>query len=378
MDKNERHTEDWLDWLEDSDAGGKEDDMKAGPEDEALRELRQMVHDCNRAFARKHHAAPDVDRAWENFKAGHVTMRNRRKDVLLWSGWAGLAACLAWLVWIYIPGPDVEKARPEVVFAAVHETQDVTLSGEDGAVWTLDDQRAGQTLGQHGIRVERRAVDYREAEQVKQQTLTVPRGRDCHLTLADGTEVWVNAGSELRFPSRFVGKERVVSLKGEAYFKVAGDKDCPFIVQTDRFNTRVYGTEFNLKVYPGDLSSLTLVEGAVAVGSPSMTDPVRLVPGQELSMDAAGKVTLQRVDTYACRQWKEGFFYIDRAPLKEVLCELGRWYNVDIESDCDPALLDKHIHFVAGRRDGLSEALDKLNDLQIVQAAFEGGRIVLR
>ena len=83
------------------------------------------------------------------------------------------------------------------------------------------------------------------------------------------------------------------------------------------------------------------------------------------------------VDTYARTQWKEGFFYFDHASLKEILRGLGRWYNVDIELDCDPALLDYHLHYVADRRGTLSEALEKLNGLKRVSLKLEGNRIVL-
>ena len=185
--------------------------------------------------------------------------------------------------------------------------------------------------------------------------------------LADGTEVWINAESRLHYPARFTGDTRTVRLEGEAYFKVARDEQHPFVVETAHLKTRVLGTEFNLQSYAGEASSVTLVTGRVAVQTDHSAEQISLMPGQELTLEADGtSPTLQNVDTYARTQWKEGYFYFDRASLEEILHGLGRWYNVDIELDCDPALLDYHLHYVANRHGTLAEALEKLNMPYIV------------
>ena len=373
MNKEEKDIDEALDWLDGEPEAGR-------PDDESLRELRRMADDCNRVFARREHDAPDADAAWRQFRDAHRTPRRRRlRRAALWGGWVGMAACLAALVWMAVTRPDAPEREPVMMFTAVHETQGVTLSGEDGAVWELDDRQAGQALGRQGITADARVADYRQTEQTSMQTLSVPRGKDYHLVLADGTEVWVNAESRLHYPSRFTGDVRTVRLEGEAYFKVAHDERHPFVVETERLTTRVLGTEFNLQSYTGEDVSVTLVTGRVAVRTDGTGEQVSLLPGQELTLEADGaSPTVQNVDTYARTQWKEGYFYFDRASLDEILHVLGRWYNVDIELDCDPSLLDYHLHYVANRHGTLAEALEKLNGLERVTVVQEGNRIVLK
>ena len=373
MDKEEKDIDECLDWLDGAGTSGR-------PDDEDLHELRRMADDCNRVFARKAHDAPDVDAAWRQFRDTHRAPRRRRlRRAALWGGWAGMAACLAVLVWMALARPEAEEHEPVLMFTAVHESQEVTLSAEDGAVWKLGDRQAGQALDEQGIAADERVADYRKTEQTSMQTLTVPRGKDYHLVLADGTEVWINAESRLHYPARFTGDTRTVRLEGEAYFKVARDEQHPFVVETAHLKTRVLGTEFNLQSYAGEASSVTLVTGRVAVQTDHSAEQISLMPGQELTLEADGtSPTLQNVDTYARTQWKEGYFYFDRASLEEILHGLGRWYNVDIELDCDPALLDYHLHYVANRHGTLAEALEKLNNLKRVTVVQEGNRIVLK
>lgn len=375
MDKEDKPINDWLDWLHDSD-GQPEGDVPQ--DDEARRELRRQMEDCNLVFARRSNPVPDVDQAWNAFREKHVPQRPRRRlrAWAMWGGWVGMAACAALLVWLQVLRPE-SAPEPVMMFTAMQESRGVTLSAGDGAVWELDDHQAGQALQQQGIRADARVADYRRVEQVETQTLTVPRGKDYHLALSDGTEVWINAESRLSYPSRFTGNERTVKLEGEAYFKVARDAGRPFTVQTGALSTRVLGTEFNLCAYADAAASVTLVSGRVAVKAGGSPEEYSLSPGQELTVEPDGKATLENVDTYARTQWKEGFFYFDHASLKEILCGLGRWYNVDIELDCDPALLDYHLHYVADRRGTLSEALEKLNGLKRVSLKLEGNRIVL-
>lgn len=135
MDKEEKDIDECLDWLDGAGTSGR-------PGDEDLHELRRMADDCNRVFARKAHDAPDVDAAWRQFRDTHRAPRRRRlRRAALWGGWAGMAACLAALVWMALARPEAEEHEPVMMFTAVHESQEVTLSAEDGAVWELGDRR---------------------------------------------------------------------------------------------------------------------------------------------------------------------------------------------------------------------------------------------
>lgn len=374
MEKEHKEIEErWADWLE-----GTGEPMEAAD----LQELGGIVQECNRALAGKKYPQPDADRAWRRFEETHVTSPRKRLRTFIWGGSVGAAACLL-LVWLFgwNDTATVEKAaQPITVFAATSDPRGVTLSGSDGALWDLDNKQTEAVLGKQGIQVDKEAVDYRKTTGVEQQVLTVPRGRNFHAVLSDGTEVWLNAESRLSYPSRFEGKERMVELEGEAYFKVAADKVHPFIVRTSRLDTRVLGTEFNLKAYAEDKPCVTLASGSVTVRAAigGKEEEVALRPGQELSLDAQNRMEVKEVDPYYCAQWKEGLFYFDRTSLAEILSELGRWYNIDIELECDRSVLGYHLHYVADKNEGLEESLAKLNALQKVKVTYKDNKIVVK
>ena len=155
-------------------------------------------------------------------------------------------------------------------------------------------------------------------------TLIVPRGGEFELVLADGTQVWVNADSELKYPVRFSGGERKVYLKGEAYFDVAKRDGQKFLVCTNGTEVTVLGTEFNVKNYPGGGMATTLVEGSVVIGHGGQE--CRLRPGQQAYVDRTG-VQVREVETVLYTAWKDGFFVYRDMTLDGILKELSRWYD---------------------------------------------------
>jgi ferric-dicitrate binding protein FerR (iron transport regulator) len=161
-------------------------------------------------------------------------------------------------------------------------------------------------------------------------TLTTPRGGQYKIALPDGTLVWLNAESSLRFPTAFNGGERTVILKGEGYFEVAQRSNMPFKVQLGSGTVEVLGTRFNIMAYQDEAKvSTTLLEGAVKVIHNTHT--VRLVQGQQASWAVGGSgITVGMADTEEAVSWKEGYFQFNRAPLTGVMRQLQRWYNVEV------------------------------------------------
>jgi transmembrane sensor len=157
------------------------------------------------------------------------------------------------------------------------------------------------------------------------------------LKLADGSQVWLNSGSSLRYPDKFYDKERVVYLKGEAYFEVHSDKSKPFIVQTQNLNVIATGTKFNVMAFKNDhLAEVTLVEGKVTIDEPNAKgSPViisELKPNEHLEYDAvSGKSKLEVEDVYKYIAWKDGKLIFRNEPLSEVVKEISKLYNVEIE-----------------------------------------------
>lgn len=209
------------------------------------------------------------------------------------------------------------------------------------------------------------------------RTLSTPRGVDFKVTLPDGTEVWLNAESSLQFPEQF-GDTRKVVLTGEAYFKVAHDASHPFIVQTDKMNVKVLGTEFDFRNYAAETPRVSLLRGSVEIlNTDDSPTNIILKPGQGASLGANGTVSVLPVDVYAVRQWVDGFFYFQDQTLLSVLRDLSRWYNVGIVIK-DKRLVNERIHFSALRRDDLQKTLDGLNQLLHSHLSVVGYQVVVK
>ncbi|MDM1296359.1 DUF4974 domain-containing protein [Sphingobacterium sp. N143] len=170
--------------------------------------------------------------------------------------------------------------------------------------------------------------------------IITPRAGEYHLILPDGTQVWLNAMTTLRYPISFDAKERVVELDGEAYFKVSKQqyqgKHIPFIVNTGNQQLVVLGTEFNINSYTKQIQT-TLVEGSVSLTNRKSGDtPLVMKPNQMAQMDTgSGDFVLNMVDPFYIIAWKKGQFAFDDKPLNEVMESIGRWYNVDISYRTD-------------------------------------------
>ena len=163
-------------------------------------------------------------------------------------------------------------------------------------------------------------------------TLQIPRGGEYFLTLADGTEVWLNAETEIRYPVQFTGNKRVVYLDGEAYFTVAPDKNKPFTVISTYASVSVLGTQFNFRAYPDEQEvQTTLVSGSVIMQSEKYKQQIKLVPGEQGVLEKnSAKLAKQEVNTYLYTAWKDGRFAFRDARLEDLFNILARWYDLNV------------------------------------------------
>lgn len=161
-------------------------------------------------------------------------------------------------------------------------------------------------------------------------TLRVPAGADYKVTLADGTKVWLNCESTLRYPVEFGDEKREVYLDGEGYFEVNKATEWPFIVNAEQMRVKVTGTKFNVKSYSTEpIAHTTLVEGSVW----AYTDQtqVQLTPSEQFRYDKeTGKTSVQKVDTELYTGWTEGMFVFRNQRLEDVMNDLARWYNMTL------------------------------------------------
>lgn len=209
----------------------------------------------------------------------------------------------------------------------------LTLS--DGSEVVLDSLNNGQIATQNGAQVllNNGRLAYAASGNADgglvYNTMSTPNGRTFQVTLPDGTEVWLNAASSIRFPTAFIGKERKVEVTGEAYFEVVKSGK-PFIVNVDRRSTvTVLGTHFNINSYRNeDKITTTLLSGSVKVESKSMSAVIK--PGEQ-ALVADGLEVVKDADVDKVMAWKNGFFNFEDASLKEVMKQLERWYDIEVE-----------------------------------------------
>lgn len=206
--------------------------------------------------------------------------------------------------------------------------------------------------------------------------IEVPRGGEFTLALSDGTKVWLNADSRLRYPVAFTGETRQVYLEGEAYFEVSHDARHAFIVSTDRANVTVYGTSFNVMDYAGEQEmQVTLVNGSVGVDATAGGHRLKLLPGEQATLES-GRLSKERVNVSRYVSWREGKVVYVSTPLEEMMREMARWYDVDIVFVREQA---RHILFTGEfiKYDDFNEVLDVLRTTQEVNARVEGRTVMI-
>jgi transmembrane sensor len=200
---------------------------------------------------------------------------------------------------------------------------------------------------------------YRNHVPLTYNTLTVPRGGGMvTLTLADGTRVWINAASSIRYPTAFTGHERMVELTGEAYFEVTHDRGRPFAVRTPQVAVQVLGTRFNVSAYEEDgQQQVVLVDGSVKVTTDTKNNSQLLSPGQMASYTNGGQLTVTAVNAEEYTSWTKGYLLLKRTPWEQLMRRLSRHYDVSINTHI-PAFKEETF---SGRLDLQANLEDMMN-----------------
>ncbi len=242
----------------------------------------------------------------------------------------------------------VQKENTDQVVASI-KPNDILPGGSrailtlaDGRKIELDESENGVLVNQGGIKVHKNSDGIIEYTFIKQErkdiavsdkaepvynTIETPVGGKYQLNLADGTKVWLNSSSSLRFPIFFSDDNREVELKGEAYFEVSKDFKRKFSVRSGIQTVEVLGTQFNINAYSDEKSiKTTLFEGEIRVIDLKTNDSKLLKPGEQSNVDQS--IQIKRIDTQAEIAWKEGYFYFKKADIQTVMRQLGRWYGV--------------------------------------------------
>jgi len=208
-------------------------------------------------------------------------------------------------------------------------------------------------------------------------TLTTPRGKKTHIILADGTQVWLNAASSIRFPTTFIGKERTVEITGEAYFEIAKNATIPFIVRKSGsdYRIQVLGTRFNVNAYDDEGAiRTTLIDGSVNIlkGDASTL----LKPGQQAVVIGDGnKIDLgANVNIDEVMAWKNGVFHFDRSDIGAVMRQIARWYDVDVAYN---GTITQHFGGTISRDVNVSQVFKMLEMTGAVKFSIEGRKVTV-
>lgn len=205
-------------------------------------------------------------------------------------------------------------------------------------------------------------------------TITIPRGGEYKLVLADGTTVWLNSDSYIRFPVTFSGDKRQVELRGEAYFEVAKNMEKPFIVRINDYDICVTGTQFNVRDYSNESVVTTLVEGSIQLERGKQIQ--KLVPGQQALL-VNGRWIIKEVDVTDFIGWREGAFNFKEVCLENIINELARWYDFDVYYQNAEV---KNYHFTAWfrRNASIEEVIEVLEKTKKIQMRQDGKTLIVQ
>ncbi|WP_270542219.1 FecR family protein [Butyricimonas paravirosa] len=255
-----------------------------------------------------------------------------------------------------------------------------TLTLADGTEVHVEEITA-RVLQEKGMNIEYRngEIVYHKSEEetteVVYNKLEVPRGGECMIKLDDGTKVWVNAETKLKYPVVFVGDRREVVLEGEAFFDVAKNEK-PFIVKTSFGDVRVLGTAFGISAYASEPESYTtLVRGKVSVEREGMK-PVVILPGEQVVTFKDGKMIKQEVDVEEFVGWKDGIYVFKEKSLGEIMKTLERWYNISVDFQ-DKSLVDLPFTGNLKRYDDINVFFDALTRTGDMKYRVEGNQVIL-
>lgn len=336
----------------------------------------------------------DKDKAWKNIvkKTGFKSITRKKTATRLWPACAAAVIVLIALSVVLIRYRNTSNeqnmaVKPQKDLLPGSNKAILTLA--DGSKIVLDDAKRGKIASQQNIVITKDQsgeLVYQAAEntqtkalppveKVVMNMLATPRGGQYQIVLPDGTKVWLNSASSLRYPTAFAGNERKVELSGEAYFEVSKDPNKPFYVKTATQTVTVLGTHFNINSYADEVATkTTLLEGSVRVTGNSNGVSAKLKPGEQAVNTVNAIEIKENADIDEAVAWKNGKFLFRNTDLHTIMRQLSRWYDVDVEYQGN--VVQKHYRGRISRNVPVSEIFQILKTSGI-NFTIDGRKIIV-
>ena len=327
----------------------------------------------------------DLQKSWQRLDSSLVG-RPRKGRWLFWRVGPVVAASVALLLMFVFPFTR-QVEQPGTLVSQVGITPGgvkAILQSEDGKMIDLTSSTSSRIVTSDGLVLVNDSLkglrfdqSKSENQPMKYHTLAVPVGGEYHFTLADGTRVWVNSASEVRFPNCFSGEKREIYVKGEVYLEVARDEKHPFVVHAGENEVRVLGTRFNLTAYPDEQKVITtLVEGSVEFRNNQSS--IRLKPGEQSVLDReTNNLEKQKVDVSIYTSWISGTYEYELMPLSDITRQLSRWY--DVQFVYESTEFSNHPFTGVVKRDqSLEEVLSIIEKTTNIKFKISGRTIIIK
>jgi len=315
-----------------------------------------------------------------------ISLKNSRRFPRLWAHITAAAVIVVLMgIGLFYYSVRDKRDQPLIVVNEIPPgTDGATLTLANGRKVLINDALAGNIAIQSGVKVSKTAdgqivyeVSDSHAARLEYNTLSTARGQQTWVRLADGSLVYLNAASSLKYPTSFANlKYRSVELSGEGYFEISKDKKHPFVVRTEQQDVEVLGTHFNINAYNDEPNvKTTLLEGSVKLSAHG-NYPRILRPGQQARYSGSSEISIAEVDTEEAVAWRNGFFVFDHETMETAMLKISRWYNVDIVFE-QQELKKEILGGSASRSENITALLRVLSKAANVNMKAEGRRIII-
>jgi transmembrane sensor len=349
-------------------------------------EIAEVESYYNYIAAKTDFASADIDfgaigeEIWNNIHSAGLSRSEKTFSISSVSKVAAAVLLVAFTTGIYFLTKTKNKEKTEIT-----QNEDfppggynATLTLANGKDIDLGTAKIGPLAMQNGMRISKQDSDLIIYQAVNPDdvelstvinTITTPNGGEYRVMLPDGSMVFLNAASSLKYPANFTSATREVYLTGEGYFEVIKNPRQPFIVMSSKQNVKVLGTHFNIRSYPDGPVVTTLTEGSVSVSTLDTSSPQQqhqLKPGQQ-AMFKSGWLSIKDVDTTHAIAWKNGLFFFSQTPIRDALREISRWYNVNVDYNSIPE--GQKVGATCHKSDSLStllKSIGKMTNLRLV------------